>query len=331
VGNEELLFGCKWVGGALIAAETTCSRLVKDGSSLYFTFAHGQTIGNPVTDAASLWMDLTTGHWSFGGVAPTTHMVDVTGDTHATGNVLADGNAGVGTASPNNRLEVQDNLNGAFGGGTNDQSVYIKNSNTGNTATVLTLASTGGANFNIMIVGSTTVEPNWVIFDQRNNAPMVFMTNNATVMTILGNGKVGFGGNTSPGYAVDVTGDVNVSGALRVGGVQIAPRVVAAPAQWANQAANIGATNLLASAPAGMYRISLYGSTHTAGTGNVSIVMGWNDGNSAKTATVPMLLTAGSSNAGTIPLYAAAGTNITLVATYVATGSFDLIVRLEAE
>ena len=99
-GNEELLFDCKWVGGTLIAANTTCTRLVKDGNALYFTFAHGQTIGNPVTDAAALLIDLTTGFCRFGGVTAPAYQVDVTGDINVSGAVRVGGVAIVSAIVP---------------------------------------------------------------------------------------------------------------------------------------------------------------------------------------------------------------------------------------
>jgi hypothetical protein len=43
-----------------------------------------------------------------------------------------------------------------------------------------------------------------------------------TISLDLVTGDCGFGGNMAPGYSVDVTGDVNVSGVFRIGGVPVA-------------------------------------------------------------------------------------------------------------
>lgn len=44
----------------------------------------------------------------------------------------------------------------------------------------------------------------------------------AVIMHVnLANGRIGFGGNVTPGYPVDATGDINASGVLRIAGTQV--------------------------------------------------------------------------------------------------------------
>lgn len=111
------------------------------------------------------------------------------------------------------------------------------------------------------------------------------------------------------------------------------------------QTASIGSTTLLTghSASAGLYRVSVYMKTTTAGSGGdvVRATVGWNDG-SAQTMNVPMLTTGGAGtnldlgtlNAfvqGSIVVYAAASQNITYTTTVTKTGSpqYEIHVRIE--
>ncbi len=124
---------------------------------------------------------------------------------------ITGGSVGIGTDSPNNLLEVQYSTVGQFGASTNDQIFYLKNTDSGNSATTLTLAPDSGSNFNIQIYGSGASPANQVNINQRNDAPMVLMTNNSAAMTILGGGNVGIG-TDSPGKNLTVQASGNDEG-----------------------------------------------------------------------------------------------------------------------
>lgn len=111
------------------------------------------------------------------------------------------------------------------------------------------------------------------------------------------------------------------------------------------QTASIASTTLLTgtSATAGMYRVSAYMKTTTAGTAGdvVKLTVSWNDG-SAQTIDIPWMTTAGAAtnldlgtlNAdvqGSVVMYAAASQNITYTTTVTKTGSpqYFVYVRIE--
>ena len=111
------------------------------------------------------------------------------------------------------------------------------------------------------------------------------------------------------------------------------------------QTGSIAAVTLLTgtTATAGMYRVSAYMKTTTAGTaGTVKATVAWNDG-SAQTMDVPLITTAGAATTislstgnafgqGSVVVYAAASQNITYTTTVAgATGSpqYYIYVRIE--
>lgn len=111
------------------------------------------------------------------------------------------------------------------------------------------------------------------------------------------------------------------------------------------QTGSVGSTTLLTgtTATAGMYRVSAYMKTTTAGTGGtVKATVAWNDG-SAQTMDVPLITTAGAATTvslttlnafgqGSVVVYAAASQNITYTTTVSgATGSpqYYIYVRIE--
>ena len=104
--------------------------------------------------------------------------------------LTTNGRLGVGGINPNNQLEVMDNVgtNGSFGKFDYGSVLYLQNINHGNSATTLTLAPDIGSNFNITIQGSGATPSNEVVFNQRNNAPMKFFTNNTERIGISGDG-----------------------------------------------------------------------------------------------------------------------------------------------
>lgn len=137
----------------------------------------------------------------------------------------------------------------------------------------------------------------------------------------------------SPSYPLDVVGEVNTSTAYRVGGLLMtAKNLVCASIAATNLSAAYASANLQVNggiAPAGMYRVSVYIATRTAGSGIATLVIGWTDGIGAKTIGPGMNLTAGNSSVVTIPLHSSGVANITLSVTYSATGAYDLYADLE--
>ena len=97
------------------------------------------------------------------------------------------------------------------------------------------------------------------------------------------------------------------------------------------QGASITTTNLLASAPAGLYRISTYLATSTAGSGNVVTTLGWTDTVGAKTLASPgtLTLTTGAFVQSTIFAQVAAASNITYAAAWTTTGQYNIYLTLE--
>jgi hypothetical protein len=102
------------------------------------------------------------------------------------------------------------------------------------------------------------------------------------------------------------------------------------------QNATIGATNLMASAPAGLYRISYYLHTTAAGSaGTVLLTLAWNDGVAQSFATTALTLAAvvaGTLNSGNIVIKSASGqaiTYATTVAGVIGNPTYALGVRIE--
>jgi len=106
---------------------------------------------------------------------------------------------------------------------------------------------------------------------------------------------------------------------------------VYATATYANQSGT-NTTSLQvggAKAPAGLYRVSIYVNTHTAGAGNVVVAVSTNDGIGVKTFSVTLNLIAGNAGQTTILPRTDGSVDITLTATYAATGAYDLYVTME--
>ena len=162
---------------------------------------------------------------------------------------------------------------------------------------------------------------------------------------VVAGGNAGFGGNASPGYAVDATGDVNVSGVFRKGGTAgasgtdpvgnvfsggIVTTVGSSgassgfPGSYASvtltgQTSSVGATNIQhggAALPAGRY-IFMISSIFTAtGTNNFTLVLNWNDGTAAESMQLGPQVMSSSPNRLTQMQYAITnGTNLTYTIT----------------
>lgn len=103
------------------------------------------------------------------------------------------------------------------------------------------------------------------------------------------------------------------------------------------QTASIGATNLMASAPAGLYRISYYLHTTTAGSaGTVLLTLAWNDGVASQAFLTSALtlaaVVAGTFASGQIIVKSASAqaiTYATTVAGVVGSPAYALGIRIE--
>ena len=112
-------------------------------------------------------------------------------------------------------------------------------------------------------------------------------------------------------------------------GIGVVP--VYASVNLTNQSALINATALQvggAMAPAGLYHISIYAATHTAGTGGVTITIAFNDGNGSQTLLIALTLNGAIAPTTPYTIYTAGAANITYAVAYTATGSYDLRIRL---
>lgn len=138
----------------------------------------------------------------------------------------------------------------------------------------------------------------------------------------------------------------DTSGTLVVVGNTTSSAGVLGASSLTAQTASIGSTTLLTggTSTAGMYRISAYFRTSTAGSGGdtVKLTAAWNDG-ASQTMDLPILTTGGAATThdlatlnahsqGSIVVYSAASQNITFTTTVSKTGSpqYSLYVRIEA-
>lgn len=105
-----------------------------------------------------------------------------------------------------------------------DQTITVQNTFAGRQSEIVTFANSNFSNFS-----STNASSNWVtgligtlnywIEDVTNNKiPFKIVQNSPTNSLVINTLGVGFGGLTSPAYAIDVTGDIQVSGQFRGAG-----------------------------------------------------------------------------------------------------------------
>ena len=97
-------------------------------------------------------------------------------------------NVGIGTASPLSRLQIIGQS--GFGGGAANSATTISTSATGNDAVTLELATGSGSPFSLSLFANGASPANAVYLNQRNNAPMVFQTNNTERLRIGGDGNI---------------------------------------------------------------------------------------------------------------------------------------------
>lgn len=115
----------------------------------------------------------------------------------------AGGNVGIGTTNPGTKLVIAEN---------STSNNWLSMTNTGGTIYLGPLSSTGnGITGGLNYAGTLTTS---------GATALQLGTNSAAQVTILNGGNVGIG-TVSPGYKMDVAGDVNITGSYRVNGIPI--------------------------------------------------------------------------------------------------------------
>jgi hypothetical protein len=137
---------------------------------------------------------------------------------------------------------------------------------------------------------------------------------------VLGGGAGG--APTTAGAAVQYNGQALAGNGLTA---------VVGYATAAGSGASITTANLVASAPAGVYKITAYLATSTAGSGNVVTTLGWTDSVGAKTSATPgtLTLTSGTFVQGSILVQVAASSNVTYATAWTGTGNYNIFVIAE--
>ncbi len=125
------------------------------------------------------------------------------------------GNVGIGTIAPNAPVEINGSLPGTVGGFASGI-VHVTNDSTAQFApSVITGHNAFSTNTQLWYLGSTSSSNDNIGFINRQNAAMLFFTNNIERLRIDSTGNVGIG--KTPTEELDVLGDAHVSGAIRGG------------------------------------------------------------------------------------------------------------------
>jgi hypothetical protein len=142
------------------------------------------------------------------------------GITNEALSITSEGRVGIGTATPDKKLHVEDatdaaiTLNdsgGTVGAATNSKILFEAGGSTageigfvGTTSGIMSLKNQDGR-LDVAVV---------------SNDPILFKTNDTERMRVDDNGRIGIN-DTTPSYTLDVNGDINATGDLRIGGTAI--------------------------------------------------------------------------------------------------------------
>lgn len=134
-------------------------------------------------------------------------------------NVMAGGNVGVGTVTPESKLDVRGRISvGAPSTNTDNPNAQILMKSSGNPHFILekVLANVGGiaADSNNIVLAAET---GGITFRTGVNYMGDYTSTGTEQMRISSGGNIGIG-STTPAYKLDVVGDVNASGCVRAGG-----------------------------------------------------------------------------------------------------------------
>ena len=237
-----------------------------------------------------------TGNVGIGGTANTTPNLMV----------LNGGNVGIGTTSPAYKLQVVQSSNGGDAGTFPEISVANSYDSTGindfSFAGYALSASNGDSTSELFIDGSGLFNNGTpdTYLRVNTNHPLLFGTNLTERMRISAGGNVGIG-TTSPAYKLDVYGDINTTGTIRLSGVDYGtyfPYLITSAGTsgqlwqsdgsgagaWANTSSLGFGTGTVNSGTTG--QVAYYSATGTAVSGNSSLYIS-SDGKVGINTTAP--------------------------------------------
>lgn len=125
--------------------------------------------------------------------------------------IQSGGKVGVGTTSPSAKLHI-------YNTATNIVLNEVAADTTGNA--LFRAKNSNGDLFDFRLNGPASADPNAGQFAMSANNPIQFYQAGSERLRIDAGGKVGIN-NSSPGYQLDVTGDINASGSVRASGVAL--------------------------------------------------------------------------------------------------------------
>jgi len=96
-----------------------------------------------------------------------------------------------------------------------------------------------------------------------------------------------------------------------------------------SQSASLSGAIVGSSLPSGLYRVSVYAETSTAGSGSVSFSVGFTTDSGAKSLTIPAGFNLTSNNAATSAALIRSISTITISSTYAGTGAYSVWVLVE--
>lgn len=124
--------------------------------------------------------------------------------------IQSDGDVGIGTTSPNVKLEVFGAGGSSVGGFASGVLHVTDPSASVNANAVITGHNSFGGNKQLWYVGSTSSSNDNIAFINRQNANLQLNTNNLARLTILADGKIGIG-KTNPSFELDVAGTIKAT------------------------------------------------------------------------------------------------------------------------
>ncbi|MEK6826337.1 MAG: hypothetical protein AABX90_01775, partial [Nanoarchaeota archaeon] len=154
------------------------------------------------TDAASFMANGSTGEVRIGGILPTYFPTFYSGNSEAM-RITTAGNVGIGTTGPGTKLHVYNGASGqsGFGAGIVTES---------NTHQYINLVSAANMQQGVTFGNPTSLSYAGMLWEDGSRGNLLqFKTGNTVRVTIDNNGNVGIGA-TSPGYKLDVVGDINL-------------------------------------------------------------------------------------------------------------------------
>jgi hypothetical protein len=167
--------------------------------------------------------------------------------------ILEDGKVGIGTTTPSQTLDVNGTVNATTfnEGGTNLASLYAAiNGNSSQSFNASTLTLTNSSSTGTISTNYSTSETQFELTDNSQtltfstgNTPYIgtktdhslrFITNNTERMRVTNTGRLGIG-TTTPGYKLDVDGDVKIRGSyFNIGDSVIVENNTSAPTSFPN-------------------------------------------------------------------------------------------------